>query len=59
MGGGVGLTWNAPIRIATEKTVWAMPEAKIGFLTDVGGSFFLPRVRAGNPSLGLYLAMTG
>ncbi len=25
MGGGVGLSQNAPIRIATENTVWAMP----------------------------------
>jgi len=25
MGGGVGLSQNAPIRVATENTVWAMP----------------------------------
>jgi 3-hydroxyisobutyryl-CoA hydrolase len=25
MGGGVGLTQNSPIRIATENTIWAMP----------------------------------
>lgn len=25
MGGGVGLSQNAPIRIATDNTIWAMP----------------------------------
>ena len=25
MGGGVGLSQNAPIRVATDNTVWAMP----------------------------------
>jgi 3-hydroxyisobutyryl-CoA hydrolase len=27
LGGGVGLTWHSPVRIATEGTVIAMPEA--------------------------------
>lgn len=31
MGGGVGLTGHSKFRIATEKSVWAMPEAKIGY----------------------------
>lgn len=58
MGGGVGISCLAKIRIATEKTVFAMPETAIGFYADVGGSFFLPRIK-NNPSNGLYLAMTG
>lgn len=58
MGGGVGLSCHAPIRIATENTVYAMPETGIGFFTDVGGSYFLPRVK-NNLSLGLYLGLTG
>ena len=55
MGGGVGLSLHAPFRIATENTVFAMPETTIGFFPDVGGSFFLPRM---DGELGLYLALT-
>lgn len=55
MGGGVGLSVHAPFRIATEKTVFAMPETTIGFFPDVGASFFLPRL---DGKLGLYLALT-
>eukprot|EP01138_Halocafeteria_seosinensis_P010639 gb/GECG01010864.1/.p1 GENE.gb/GECG01010864.1/~~gb/GECG01010864.1/.p1 ORF type:complete len:432 (+),score=57.90 gb/GECG01010864.1/:1-1296(+) len=56
MGGGVGVSINAPVRLATESTVFAMPETGIGFFPDVGGSYFLPRLRGG---LGMYLALTG
>jgi len=59
MGGGVGLTWHSPIRIATDNTVYAMPETAIGFFTDVGGSYFLPRLNKDDISLGLYLGITG
>ena len=55
MGGGVGLSLHAPFRIATENTVFAMPETTIGFFPDVGGSFFLPRMDGG---MGTYLALT-
>lgn len=55
MGGGVGLSIHAPFRIATEKTVFAMPETTIGFFPDVGASFFLPRM---NGAVGTYLALT-
>jgi len=55
MGGGVGLSVHAPFRIATERTVFAMPETTIGFFPDVGGSFFLPRL---NGFTGTYLALT-
>jgi len=55
MGGGVGLTVHAPFRIATEKTVFAMPETTIGFFPDVGGGFFLPRL---DGEIGTYLSLT-
>lgn len=56
MGGGVGLSVHAPFRIATENTVFAMPETKIGLFPDVGGSFFLPRL---DGFIGTYLGLTG
>ncbi|KAI9792659.1 MAG: hypothetical protein M1835_007720 [Candelina submexicana] len=55
MGGGVGLSVHAPFRIATERTVFAMPETTIGFFPDVGASFFLPRL---DGMVGTYLALT-
>lgn len=54
MGGGVGLSINAPIRVITEKTVFAMPESTIGFFPDVGASRFLAKLG----TLGKYLACT-
>lgn len=55
MGGGFGLAGHAPFRIATEKTVFAMPETVIGYTPDVGGMFHLSRL---DGELGLYLALT-
>ncbi|CAG9768744.1 unnamed protein product [Ceutorhynchus assimilis] len=56
MGGGVGLSVHGPYRVATEKTLFAMPETQIGLFPDVGGSHFLPKL---NGRLGWYLALTG
>ncbi|KAI7890271.1 ClpP/crotonase-like domain-containing protein [Mucor mucedo] len=56
MGGGVGLSVHAPFRIATENTLFAMPETAIGFLPEVGGSFFLSRL---DGQIGTYLGLTG
>lgn len=56
MGGGVGLTAFGSFVIATEKTIFAMPEAKIGFFTDVGVNHIFARMRS---NLGYYLGMTG
>lgn len=55
MGGGVGISIHSPITIATEKAVFAMPEAKIGFFTDVAGGWFLSKLRN---SIGVYLGLT-
>jgi 3-hydroxyisobutyryl-CoA hydrolase len=56
MGGGVGLSVHGQFRVATESTLFAMPEVGIGFFPDVGGTYFLPRLRG---SLGMYLGLTG
>ena len=55
MGGGVGLSIHGPFRIATEKSVFAMPETAIGLFPDVGASFQLSRMG----TLGKFLALTG
>ncbi|KAJ8980748.1 hypothetical protein NQ317_013753 [Molorchus minor] len=56
MGGGVGISIHGQYRIATERTLFAMPETQIGLFPDVGGSYFLPRLSG---RLGWYLALTG
>ena len=54
--GGVGLSVHGKFRVATDRTVFAMPETAIGLFPDVGGGYFLPRLSG---QLGLYLALTG
>lgn len=56
MGGGVGISAHARHRIVTEKTGFAMPEAGIGFMPDVGATWLLPRAPG---EVGTYLALTG
>ncbi len=56
MGGGVGVSVHGKYRIATEKTLFAMPETAIGFFPDVGGSYFMSRL---SENLGLFLSLTG
>jgi enoyl-CoA hydratase/carnithine racemase len=56
MGGGMGISQGARVRIVTEHTKMAMPETNIGLFPDVGGGYFLSRC----PShVGEYLALTG
>ncbi|XP_006113379.2 3-hydroxyisobutyryl-CoA hydrolase, mitochondrial isoform X1 [Pelodiscus sinensis] len=56
MGGGVGLSVHGHFRVATEKTLFAMPETAIGLFPDVGGGYFLPRLSG---KIGYFLALTG
>ncbi|MET1053390.1 MAG: enoyl-CoA hydratase/isomerase family protein [Mycetocola sp.] len=54
MGGGVGVSAHAHIRIVTERSRVAMPETRIGFSPDAGGSYLLSRAPG---ELGSYLAL--
>jgi len=56
MGGGVGISAHGSHRVATERTLFAMPETGIGLFPDVGASHFLPRLPG---RLGLFLGLTG
>ncbi|MEQ9355421.1 enoyl-CoA hydratase/isomerase family protein, partial [Coleofasciculus chthonoplastes] len=56
MGGGVGLSAHGSFQVATERTLWAMPETAIGFFPDVGASHVLNRL---DPAMAAHLALTG
>lgn len=56
MGGGVGVSIPGDFWVATEKTLFAMPETGLGLFPDVGGGHFLPRLPG---ETGMYLALTG
>ncbi|XP_045415534.1 3-hydroxyisobutyryl-CoA hydrolase, mitochondrial isoform X2 [Lemur catta] len=56
MGGGVGLSVHGQFRVASEKSLFAMPETAIGLFPDVGGGYFLPRLQG---KLGYFLGLTG
>ena len=59
MGSGVGISIHSDARIATSKSMFAMPEAVLGVFTDVGASYFFPRIVNNEICFGLYLALTG
>jgi len=56
MGGGAGLCVHGTRLIADADFSFAMPEAKIGFVPDIGATFFLSRLPF---HAGVYLALTG
>jgi len=56
MGGGMGISQGASLRIVTEHTRMAMPETNIGLFPDVGGGYFLSRCPG---HVGEYLALLG
>lgn len=56
LGGGVGITLHGTHCIAGEGYKFGMPQVGIGFLPDIGGTYFLPRLLGWT---GVYLALTG
>lgn len=56
MGGGVGISQPAKYRVATENTLFAMPEGSIGLFPDVGAGWYLPRLKG---RTGAFMALTG
>jgi len=56
MGGGAGMSVNGAYRIATERTLFSMPETGIGLFPDVGATHFLSRCPG---HVGRYLGLVG
>lgn len=56
LGGGIGITLYGTHCVAGENFRMAMPQVGIGFIPDIGGSYFLSRLPG---KVGLYLALTG
>lgn len=56
MGGGAGLALPSAFRVITPRTVFAMPEVKLGFFPDVGGTYHLQKWP---DSTGLLIALSG
>ncbi len=56
MGGGAGVSVHGKYRLADGSLSFAMPETGIGFIPDVGASFFLSRLP---DEMGMYLGLTG
>ena len=55
MGGGIGLASHASIRVAAPEARFAMPETRIGYSPDVGGTHLMGRAPG---HLGEYLVLT-
>ncbi|XP_015895615.3 3-hydroxyisobutyryl-CoA hydrolase 1 [Ziziphus jujuba] len=56
MGGGAGVSIHGRFRVATEKSVFAMPETALGLFPDIGASYFLSRLPG---FFGEYVGLTG
>ncbi|EFA76756.1 hypothetical protein PPL_09507 [Heterostelium album PN500] len=56
VGSGAAFTANSAVRVATENSIFSVPDCAIGFFPDAGMARFLGKLPG---SLGRYLAMTG
>ena len=57
MGGGVGISIYGKYRVATENTVFAMPETGIGLFPDIGSMYWMTHML--DWSVASYLALSG
>lgn len=55
LGGGIGLSAHASVRVVTERSKIGMPETGIGFFPDVGGTWLLAHAPG---ETGTHLALT-
>jgi enoyl-CoA hydratase len=56
MGGGAGISVHGSHAVATERTLFAMPECVLGFFADVGSAWFLARCPG---ETGTWIALSG
>ncbi|KDP32479.1 hypothetical protein JCGZ_13404 [Jatropha curcas] len=56
MGGGAGASMHGRFRVATENSIFAMPETALGLFPDVGATYFLSRLPG---FFGEYVGLTG
>lgn len=56
MGVGVGMTMYAKHKVATEHTILAMPEVKVGLFPDAGASYWMNRLQDG---YGAFIGLCG
>ncbi|XP_057800285.1 3-hydroxyisobutyryl-CoA hydrolase 1-like isoform X2 [Salvia miltiorrhiza] len=56
MGGGAGVSVHGRFRIATENSLFAMPETALGLFPDIGASYFLSRLPG---FFGEFVGLTG
>lgn len=54
LGGGLGVSGRAAVRVVTDRSVVGMPETRIGFFPDTGGLHLLSRLPG---EIGTYLAL--
>jgi 3-hydroxyisobutyryl-CoA hydrolase len=57
MGGGAGISVHGKYRVATENSLFAMPECAIGLFPDVGSMWWMTRLL--ESPVAKYLALTG
>eukprot|EP00210_Caulerpa_lentillifera_P005766 g5513.t1 len=58
-GGGSGLSMFSEYPICSERTIWSMPEVKIGYFPDCGASYLFANKINGGRNWGTILALRG